>query len=138
MVDSSVLIDLERAGHPPEALTGVYPDSEFAIAAITVSELLFGVHRANSQERRQRRQAFVQRVVQALQLIPFGLTAAHQHSIIWFRLQSAGQMIKAHDLLIAAAALDQRATVLTRDLRDFPKVPDLEVEVFDLGLLSDQ
>lgn len=136
MVDSSVLIDLERGGYQPEALTKAYPDGEFAVAAITVSELLFGVHQADSQERRQRRENFVQMVVQALQFLPFGLTAARLHSIIWFQLQRAGQMIKAHDLLIAAAALDQRAAVLTRDVRDFPKVPNLDVQVFDLSLLT--
>ena len=55
LLDSSVLIRLERSG----SLLTIGDNEEVAIAAITASELLHGVHRADPQRRAQR-EAFVE------------------------------------------------------------------------------
>jgi predicted nucleic acid-binding protein len=52
MVDTSVFVGLERSGQQPTALAQAYPDDSFAMAAITASELLHGVYRADSEQRR--------------------------------------------------------------------------------------
>jgi tRNA(fMet)-specific endonuclease VapC len=130
MVDTSVFIELERRGLQPAGLNTAYPDASFAMSAITASELLVGVHRANSQERRRGREASVERLLQAIQVVSLDLRVARQHAVTWALLLRTGQVIKAHDLLIAATALAHGFTVLTRDLRDFPRVPGLAVQVF--------
>ena len=58
MVDTNVLIAFERRGQPIE-LTPWEPSAEVFISVVTVSELLMGVHRADTEERRNRRSAFV-------------------------------------------------------------------------------
>ena len=52
LIDSSVFIALERGGRPLSALVAAIPDEPIALSSITVSELLAGVHRANTPERR--------------------------------------------------------------------------------------
>ena len=58
LIDSSVMIALERRGLAHGALTVVAPVERIGLASITASELLAGVYRANSPERRVRREVF--------------------------------------------------------------------------------
>jgi tRNA(fMet)-specific endonuclease VapC len=131
MIDTSVFIDLERRRQEPAALAGAYPDDNLAMAAITVSELLVGVHRADSQQCRRRREVFVEGVIQVIEVISFDLRVARQHAITCTRLVRTGRMIKVTDLLIAATALAHGFTVLTRDVQDFSHIPGLAVQMFD-------
>ena len=57
-------------------------------------------------------------------VLSFDKAAADEYS----RLRSARVRIGTMDLKIAAIALAHNATVLTRNLKDFSRVPDLRVE----------
>jgi len=63
-----------------------------------------------------------------MQLLDFDLAAALQFEL----LRNQGIRIGTLDLRIAAIALVQDCTVLTRNLRDFRKVPGLKVEDWTL------
>ena len=43
-------------------------------------------------------------------------------------LESAGQVIGANDLFIAAHALEQQATLVTDNIAEFQRVPELRLE----------
>ena len=58
LIDSSVLIAAERGSLDLETLWREYAEVDFAIAAITASELLHGVHRAKEQARRARSEPY--------------------------------------------------------------------------------
>lgn len=136
LLDTTVFIDLERAvrrlpargamaevGGRLEEQLG--PDEEVGIAAITASELLHGVHRA-APEHRGRREAFVETVLAAFPLLPFGLLAARAHARIWADLAAAGQDVGAHDRLIAATAITAGWRVGTANLRHFDRIAGLD------------
>lgn len=128
LIDSSVFIALERGHRAIETLVEIVPgDQLLALAAITASELLTGVHRADTAQRRARRQAFVETVLEAVPVVPFDLLAARTHAELWARLAAAGTPIGAHDLLIAATAVSHGYGVLTDNVRHFERVPGLEV-----------
>lgn len=129
LIDTSVFIDLERRGLGLEALATALPDEPVALAAITASELLVGVHRAEDASRRERRSAFVERLLGLVPALPFDLEAARVHARLLADLQREGTPIGAHDLLIAATAIARGAAVWTGNLRDFGQVPGLEVRV---------
>lgn len=97
------------------------------ISAITASELLQGVHRADTPVRRLRRERLVQAVLAALPIIPFDSTVARTHAALWAELAAKGTPIGPHDLLIAATALARGAGVLTTNVREFSRVPELRV-----------
>ena len=105
LVDTSVIVELERAERPHEQLVERIGDADVAISAITASDLLHGVHRADSAVRRARRERFVEALLSALPVLPFDLEAARVHSRIWADLRQQGESVGAHDLIIAATAI---------------------------------
>lgn len=125
LIDTSVAV--ERRGLPPEDAIAVVGAEDAAMASITASELLIGVHRADSPARRLRREAFVETILAALPVIAFDLRIARVYAQLSAQLAAAGQPIGAHDLLIAATALADGSAVLTLNMRDFARVPGLVV-----------
>jgi predicted nucleic acid-binding protein len=103
------------------------PDESIAVAAITASELLVGVARADTEERRARRERFVERVLQVAPVEAFDLPVARVHAELVARMSGDGNLIGSHDLLIAATALAYGYGVLTHNVREFGRVPGLEV-----------
>jgi len=125
LVDTSVLIEVERRGDEP-------PDDDFlggeerAISVVTVSELFHGVRRA-SEDRRARRQAFVESLLITIRPIEVTEPVARVHADIWSGLAAKGEIIGAHDLWIAATALTHGMGVATKNTGEFGRVPGLRV-----------
>lgn len=128
LIDSSVLIAAERDRLDLQAALGARPEEPFAIAAITASELLHGVHRAKTQAQRQRRETYVERLLDSLPVLPFNLVVARIHSSLGAELAKRGVSVGAHDLLIGATAVSAGYKVATRDMRSFGRIPRLQVE----------
>lgn len=127
VLDTSLLIAAERGAVRLEPLLESLGEEVVAIAAITASELLHGCHRARSAAVRARRAAFVDAVLDALPVLPFGLPEARRHAQLWADLMQAGQVIGPHDLLIAATALAQGHALVTTNEREFGRVPGLRL-----------
>lgn len=127
LIDSSVLIALERERLSLESLQSALSGQTFALSAITASELLHGVHRATDPDIRAKRSRFVEHLLGGMPVIPFGLAAARVHALLWATLQNQGQMIGAHDLLIAATAKAIDFGVVTLNDREFRRIPELTV-----------
>ena len=127
LIDSSVLIAAERGTLDLDSVLEDYGDVDFALASITASELLHGVHRADSEERRSNREAFVETLLSRLPVIAFDLVAARTHARLWAQLAAGGVTIGTHDLLIAATAIARGLGVVTRDERSFPRIQGLSL-----------
>jgi predicted nucleic acid-binding protein len=124
LIDTSVLVDAERAGEWLAAR--VSPDGA-SISVITSSELLHGVHRATTEAIRLRRQAYVEHLLATLDPLPITLAVARAHAELWAAMDATGTRIGSHDLWIAATALAHGSSVATRNVRDFERVPGLDV-----------
>jgi predicted nucleic acid-binding protein len=127
IIDSSILVAVERGHLELKSLRETVGASPIGIAAITASELLHGVHRARTARQRAIRDAFVERLLSALPVLPFDLTVARVHSRIWAELAAQGITVGAHDLIIAATAMANGGDLATRDERSFPRIPGLTV-----------
>lgn len=130
LLDTSVLIAIERSVEPPAELLARLGHRSVSIAAITASELLHGVHRADGAVRRARRERFVETVLATVPVRPFDLDAARVHSALWADLAGRGETIGAHDLQIAASALAAGLALLSTDQRHFRRIAGLELEVW--------
>ncbi len=97
------------------------------ISVITASELLMGVYRANTKARKIKRSAFVEAIISEIPIIDFTTEAARIHAEIYAYLAHQGQLIGAHDLMIAATALAHGHALLTTNHQEFSRVPGLEV-----------
>ena len=129
MVDTNVLISFEKSGKSIDFSSWESSEKVY-ISVVIVSELLMGVHRADTEERRQRRSAFVEAVISGLGVLDFTVAAARRHAEICAELAKKGQMIGAHDLIIAATARSHDLAVLTDNIQEFSRVPGLRVIPF--------
>ena len=133
LIDSSVLVEVERGRLALEAVLDRGGDRPVAIAAITAAELLHGVHRLRASKRKARAEAVVETLLAALPAVPFDLICARTHARLGADLSRRGITVGTHDLMIAATAIARGFTVLTFDLRSFPKIAELELEPLDKG-----
>jgi tRNA(fMet)-specific endonuclease VapC len=128
--DTSVLVAIERGSPVLEKLAAGRESEPFGISVVTVSELLHGVHRADSEKRRLTRGAFVEKIIQTFPLYPFDLNAARIYAKLWANLAKKGVAIGAHDLMIASTAIALGFSVVTADVRDYGKMKEVSVERF--------
>ncbi len=128
--DTSVLISIERSLLNIEKLIEGRESEPFGIGVITVSELLHGVHRADSEKRRLKREAYVEKIIETFPIYPFDLSTSRIYARVWANLAKKGISIGAHDLMIASTAISLGFSVITSDLRDYKKIKGLTVEKF--------
>jgi tRNA(fMet)-specific endonuclease VapC len=129
ILDSSEIIALERNRGIVESLVAGREDEPFGISVVTVAELLHGVERADTETRKIRRQAFVEKVIETIPVFPFDIGVARIYARIWAFLMQRGFTVGAHDLIIAATAISLDYTVITANRRDFEKIEGLRLEV---------
>lgn len=126
ILDTNVFIFAERRQIPLD-FSQWQNYGEAFISTVTVLELSVGVHRANDEKRRLKRAAFVEAIIANLQILPFDTESARIHAQVFALLAAQGQMIGAHDLMIATTALRHDCAVLTDNLSEFKRVPNLTV-----------
>lgn len=127
ILDTSVLIAAEKKQFDLVRLFATHGEQSFFIAAITASELLHGVERAQTAAQKQNRSRFVEAVLARLEVIDFDLPVARRHAVLWAMLEQAGRVIGAHDMLIAATALEHDHTLATLNGAEFNRVPALRI-----------
>lgn len=133
LIDASILVEHERGRLDLESRTRGREDEAFFLSVITVSELLHGVHRASTPVQKARRSAFVESIIDRLPLLAIDLPTARFHAELGAGLTSAGQSIGPHDLWLAAASLAHGLTLVTANVREFGRVPGLDLEDWSGG-----
>jgi tRNA(fMet)-specific endonuclease VapC len=127
ILDTSVLIADERGKLDLPRFLAHLASPRPLIAAITASELLHGVERAQDPARRARRHQHVEQILASVFVQPFDLVEARCHARLWADLETRGVMIGTHDLQIAATALASGHEVGTLNIAEFQRVPGLTV-----------
>jgi len=125
ILDADVIIRGERGVLDLAAWAASRPNDRFEVAAITVAELWHGVERAVEPHKSKRRK-YLETIVAALPIIPYTEQTAYEHARLWADLQSAGKMIGAYDLIVAATALERGSHVATFNKRHFSLVKGLQ------------
>jgi tRNA(fMet)-specific endonuclease VapC len=124
LIDSSVLAALHRGLLAFDAIA-FGDDDEIAVASVTASEMLRGVHRTANPEQRVRREAFIERFLDVVPVIPFDQTAARLHARLSEEAAARGARVGVNDLIIAATAMANGGRVATHELRTFGEIPGL-------------
>ncbi len=129
MVDANVFIHFERRGVAID-LSSWDPSEDVFLSVVTVSELLMGVHRAESEARRKRRSEFVEAILAGVSVLDFTMAVARRHAQLHAELSQLGRLIGAHDMIIAATALQHNHSLLTENIEEFSRVAGLRVIPF--------
>jgi predicted nucleic acid-binding protein len=128
LIDTSVLVAAERGQLDFDAFAARFGSAGTFLAAITASELLHGVHRLRSSQRKTRAESFVETILARTPVVPFDLVCARVHARIGADLARQGVTVGAHDLMIGATAFAYGFTVAARDRRSFGQIPGLDLE----------
>jgi tRNA(fMet)-specific endonuclease VapC len=120
----AVLVDAERGG---DALDEAIDDGDdVAIAAITVGELKVGVQLAKGR-RRDKRERFVEAVLDAVSIEPYDLNVAEAHAALLAHVRRTATPRGAHDLIIAATARARERRVVSFDQSGFDELPGVSL-----------
>lgn len=98
--------------------------AQLKTSAVVYAELLYGARKSAKVDGNLER---LRRLFDVLPAEPFDEAAAHWYGLVRADLERAGTPIGAHDLMIAATALARDLTVVTRNTREFIRVPGLRV-----------
>jgi predicted nucleic acid-binding protein len=121
--DTTFLIDLQRekkkAPGPAHAFLRAYPDATPCLSLIALAEFAEGFLSP--------RDPACLLMVDSFDLLPFDRTVAECYSSLSRDLRIKGTRIGSNDLWIAATALVAGLPLVTRNLRELQRVPNLIV-----------
>lgn len=101
------------------------PPAEVAVPSIVVFELETGIAKSTDPEKRRGQ---FDEFLRHARVLDFDRNAANHASAIRAVLEEQGRPIGPLDTLIAGTALAHGATLITRNLGEFSRVPGLAVE----------
>lgn len=129
-LDTSVLIDLhreiarERPGAAFAALESIDESEILAISVHVVCELQAGVELSREPLKEQES---LDQLLSGLLTVRPDEKFASQYGRTYAAIRMGGRQIDALDLLIATAALVDDAPLLTKNVKDFSRVPGLRL-----------
>jgi tRNA(fMet)-specific endonuclease VapC len=98
--------------------------AEVAISAVSLYEIEVGIAKsAQPAKRRRQFDAFLA----VVSVLPFDHPAAQAAAMVRAELERRGRPIRPLDNLIAGTALAHLATLVTRNTREFSRLPNLAV-----------
>jgi tRNA(fMet)-specific endonuclease VapC len=95
------------------------------VSSIVILEIEFGLHRSSNPTKHRTQLDWILR---HFTIAPFDADAAQATGLLRHTLEAAGQPIGTYDLFIAGTALAHNLTLVTRNTREFERVPGLKIE----------
>jgi len=126
LLDTDTAIEVLRGRNRPviERLAAS-PREDIALSVVTVAELFFGAHRSRNVSGNLE---LCRGFCGSFEILPLTMTAAELSAGIRASLETGGQRIGPHDVLIAGIALADNRVLVTHNSREFGRVLDLEIE----------
>ena len=133
LFDTTFLVDLVNDDKGAAELADrIDQEKSFkAISVVTVYEYFLGVHSLySSSARLPEKLDSANRDLSRFEVLPLTNQIAQEGAQLQAGLQRKGRMLGLNDLYIASTALILRLTLVTRNLRDFNRVPGLKTETY--------
>jgi tRNA(fMet)-specific endonuclease VapC len=126
LLDTNICIYIIK-NKPPQVLAKfqTLDISDVGISSITVAELEYGVYKSQRQE--QNRAALSQFLI-PLEILPFDEQATQTYGRIRAELERQGIVIGSMDILIASQAIALGLTLVTNNVKELSRIPELVLE----------
>ena len=99
--------------------------SRMAISSITLSELMYGAEKSLNVNRNLEA---IEEFVSHLDVLPYDAKASQHYGQIKATLERKGEIIGENDIHIAAHAISQGLILVSNNLKEFNRVPNLALE----------
>lgn len=124
LLDTDYVIDfLVEQSHAVKLMSSLGND-RLAISIITVGEILEGVYYGRNP---QQSEALFQQFLAQVDTLFLTHAIMKRFAHIRGDLRRKGQIIGDFDILIAATAIHHNLTLITRNFRDYIRIPDLQL-----------
>ncbi len=126
LLDTNICIYIAK--HTPLAVRERFEQhaaSELAMSVVTLGELRFGAEKSQARERAM---ASVAQLAGLIEVFGLPLAAGEHYGQIRATLQQRGQPVGNNDLWLAAHARAEGWILVTNNMREFERVPGLQVE----------
>jgi tRNA(fMet)-specific endonuclease VapC len=131
VLDPSVLIAAERrkltAAETIESVHRTIRELPIVLSAVTVAEVGHGIYRANTPEMRDRRRLFLDDLKATVPIHPVTESTAEIIARVGAEQAAKGITVPMADLIIGACALELGYSVGTSNVRDFGRIPGLNL-----------
>ena len=125
LLDTNIVIYVIKQ-KPLEALKVFNKNANrMAISAITLAELIYGAEKSANVEKNLN---VIEDFISHLEVLPYGIAATQHYGQIKAFLERAGQPIGVNDIHIAAHARSHGLTLVTNNMSEFKRVPNLALE----------
>ncbi|WP_457562603.1 type II toxin-antitoxin system tRNA(fMet)-specific endonuclease VapC [Caminibacter pacificus] len=98
---------------------------DVCIYSITASELWYGVYKSSSFEKNA---IALEEFLSPLTILEYEENASKAYGKIRSKLEKKGKVIGSMDLLIAAHALSQNIILISNNVKEFKRIPGLNLE----------
>jgi len=125
LLDTNIVIDVLKR-RPKEVLDIFNTNaSRMAISSITLSELVYGAEKSINTDKNLEA---VEEFVSHLEVLPYDAKASQHYGQIKAALEKKGQIIGENDIHIAAHAISHGLILVSNNVREFKRVPNLALE----------
>jgi tRNA(fMet)-specific endonuclease VapC len=126
LLDTNICIYIIK--HKPQSVIQRFRQhkpTDIGISTITVYELMYGAYKSQHVEKNLHA---LSSFLKPLELIDFTLDDAQVCGLIRSELEKKGNMIGPLDVQIASQAVSRELILITNNVNEFDRVPDLKLE----------
>jgi len=125
LLDTNIWIGLSKGDPVLDARIEGLPQHQIASCSVVRAELLFGAYKSRKVEANLKG---IDKLLGPFVSFPFDDESAAHYGVLRSELEKAGAPISANDMMIAAIALAHDCVLVTRNIREFQRVPGLRIE----------
>ncbi|MCC5634461.1 type II toxin-antitoxin system VapC family toxin [Nostoc sp. CHAB 5844] len=126
LLDTCVISDCVKGEENTLKRLKLTSRAEIFVSSLIVMEVKYGL--AINPQRAVKIQSIIETLLNSITILPFDSKEAEQAAQIRSLLKLAGLPIGAYDVLIAATAVINNHILVTSNVREFQRVPNLQIE----------
>lgn len=126
LLDTNILSELIKQpnGYAAQKIASLKNTASCCTSVIVACELRYGVLKKGSPALT----AKVDQLLETIEILPFDQNAEPHYARLRVALEHAGTPIGSNDLLIASQACTLGLTIITGNVKEFSRIPDLTIE----------
>ena len=124
MLDTNIISDMVKNPQGKAAHRARLEQDKLCTSIIVAAELRYGCAKKGSAPLLRK----VEEILREIAILAFDVPSDENYGSIRSELETRGQSIGSNDLLIAAHACSMDLTLVTANLREFARVPNMKIE----------